>query len=78
MTHPSIKRGIYRHFKGHEYRVIGISYQSETLEPMVVYESLYDADEFPKGTLWVRPYAMFIEEVNVNGTTHPRFTFIAK
>lgn len=76
MTHPSIKPGIYRHFKGHQYRVIGISYHSETLEPMVVYQSLYDSEEFPKGTLWVRPFYMFTETIERNGRTIPRFEFV--
>ncbi len=77
MNHPSIKLGVYRHFKGHEYRVLGVAYHSENLEPMVVYQSLYDSEEFPKGTLWVRPLKMFIEEVEVDRVKQPRFAFIA-
>ena len=50
---------IYRHFKGKEYRVIGIASHSETLEPMVVYQALYG-----DGGLWVRPIAMFLEPVD--------------
>ncbi len=49
----SIKKGRYRHFKGGEYRVIGIARHSETLEEMVVYEALYG-----EGGLWVRPASM--------------------
>lgn len=36
-----IQPGIYRHFKGNRYEVIGIANHSETMEPMVVYRALY-------------------------------------
>ena len=61
-------RGKYVHYKGNEYEVIGVAKHSETLEPMVVYKALYG-----DGELWVRPYAMFFETVDVNGTEVPRF-----
>jgi len=41
---------------------------SETLEPMTLYRALYG-----QRGLWVRPAAMFLEEVEVNGTRQPRF-----
>ena len=53
-----LKPGRYRHFKGKEYRLIGIAKHSETLEPMVVYEPLYG-----QGGLWVRPAAMWSQTV---------------
>jgi hypothetical protein len=65
----SIQPGRYRHYKGNEYEVIGIASHSETLEPMVVYRKLYD-----DGGLWVRPAAMFAEQVVIDGKTLPRFT----
>ncbi len=64
-----IEPGRYRHYKGNEYEVIGIASHSETLEPMVVYRKLYD-----DGGMWVRPAAMFAEDVVINGRTQPRFT----
>lgn len=70
-----IKPGIYRHFKGMEYRVIGVGKHSETLEPMVVYEALYPN---PESKLWVRPLAMFTEEVERDGHREPRFTFVCE
>ena len=61
-------RGKYVHYKGNEYEVIGVAKHSETLEPMIVYKALYG-----DGELWVRPYAMFFEMVDVNGAEVPRF-----
>lgn len=63
-----LKPGKYRHFKGGEYELIGIAKHSETLEPMVVYRALYG-----EGGLWVRPAAMWTEEVARDGYRGPRF-----
>ena len=60
-----LKPGRYRHFKGNEYEVVGVAKHSETLEPMVVYRALYGTRE-----TWVRPYAMFMEEVD--GEKYPQ------
>lgn len=63
--------GLYRHYKGHDYRVLGLARHSETLEPLVVYRALYGEHD-----LWVRPHAMFLETVNHGGQTVPRFAFV--
>lgn len=63
--------GKYRHFKGGEYRVIGVARHSETDEKLVVYSPLYG-----KGGLWVRPLAMFEETVVHEGRKRARFEFI--
>ena len=63
-----IETGIYRHFKGGRYEVIGVAKHSETLEEMVVYRSLYG-----DGGIWVRPLAMWNETVERDGKTFPRF-----
>ena len=55
-------------FKGGRYRLVGYAKDSETLEPMCVYEALYDA-----GGLWVRPAKMFFENVDKPGYSGPRF-----
>jgi len=60
--------GKYHHFKGGEYKVIGIAKHSETLEEMVVYESL------DRAHLWVRPKAMFLDVIERDGKTMTRFT----
>jgi len=62
-------QGVYRHHKGKEYEVLGVAKHSETLEEMVVYKALYG-----EGALWVRPKAMFVEDVTLSdGTKVPRF-----
>jgi hypothetical protein len=49
--------------------VIGTVRHSETLEPMTLYRALYGE----KG-MWVRPAAMFNEDVVIDGIRQPRFT----
>ncbi len=66
-----IKPGKYRHFKGKEYRVLGIASHSETLEPMVIYQALYGNQG-----LWVRPAQMWTETVERDGYHGPRFIWI--
>lgn len=51
---------IYKHFKGHFYKVVAIGYDSECynednpkLSRMVVYQNV------DTGDCWVRPYQMF-------------------
>ena len=68
-----IKCGRYRHFKGNEYRVIGMAKHSETLEDMVVYQALYGEQG-----LWVRPAAMWTETVERPDYCGPRFIYIGK
>ena len=66
-----IRPGRWRHFKGNEYQVIGVAQHSETREPLVVYRALYG-----DGGLWVRPAAMWLETVERDGQTVPRFAYI--
>ena len=70
-----IRKGLYEHFQGKRYEVIGVGRHSETLEPMVIYKALYKGD-FPEGSLWVRPLAMFQETVSAGGKQVPRFRYI--
>ena len=69
-----VKKGVYRHYKGHEYRVHSIARHSETLEDYVVYEPMYKS----VSKLWIRPLSMFIETVDIDGKRVPRFEFIRK
>ena len=68
---PALPRpplGHYRHYKGGNYRLLGVVRHSETLEPLVLYRPL-DSDIGD----WVRPYAMFFEDVVIDGVRQPRF-----
>jgi hypothetical protein len=65
---PPLPPGRYRHYKGKDYEVLGVVRHSETLEALVLYRALYG-----DGGLWVRPYAMFVEPVLVEGHAVPRF-----
>ena len=67
---PTLRPGIYRHYKGKLYQVLEVARHSETLEPLVVYRTLYGRYD-----LWVRPYAMFTGTVTVDGITQPRFAW---
>jgi len=65
----SVQPGRYRHYKGNYYEVIGTARHSETDELLVVYRPLYG-----ERGLWVRPEAMFEEEVTVDGRLQLRFS----
>ena len=60
--------GLYRHYKGLHYEVLGTVRHSESLEALTLYRALYG-----ERGLWVRPAAMFIEEVTFEGIRQPRF-----
>jgi hypothetical protein len=67
----NVRPGIYKHFKGNFYEVIGIGLHSETQEPFVIYRALYGEYQ-----IWVRPAAMFLEHVIKDGYDGPRFTLV--
>ena len=67
---PHVEPGLYRHYKNKMYRVLGTALHSETLEPLVVYEALYENE---LGKLWVRPAAMFSETITLDDKPIPRF-----
>ncbi|WP_293660551.1 DUF1653 domain-containing protein [Rhodoferax sp. OV413] len=60
--------GRYRHYKGGLYQVLDTVRHSETCEPMTLYRALYGEQG-----LWVRPAAMFLETVVIDGLEQPRF-----
>ena len=66
-----IPLGRYRHYKNKEYTVLGIARHSETEEELVVYRQ-----EYGERGLWVRPKAMFLETVEIDGQRIPRFQHI--
>jgi len=63
-----VKKGIYRHYKGNFYKVVGTAVHSESLEDMVIYRALYG-----ERGMWVRPASMWNELVHVDGKTVHRF-----
>lgn len=65
---PLVRPGRYRHYKGNAYEVLGVARHSETGEWLVVYRP-----EYGERALWVRPAAMFAEDVVVDGCRRPRF-----
>jgi hypothetical protein len=69
---PLTAIGRYRHYKGGEYEVLGAVRHSETTEPLVLYLALYG-----ERGLWVRPHAMFFENIETDGVLQPRFARVA-
>jgi hypothetical protein len=67
----NLKLGRYRHFKGNEYEVLHVAKHSETGEDLVVYRALYG-----EHGVWVRPLAMFIEEIERDGRRVRRFEYV--
>lgn len=66
-----LKKGLYKHYKGNLYEVFMTAQHSETEEWMVVYKALYGQEG-----MWVRPYDMFVEKVEVDGRLISRFDFV--
>lgn len=66
-----LRAGIYEHYKGNRYKVLGLATHTETGEELAVYEALYG-----EGGLFVRPLAMFFEKVEVGGRLVPRFRYM--
>ncbi|WP_243073784.1 DUF1653 domain-containing protein [Microbacterium sp. SS28] len=71
-TSGSIEPGIYQHFKGERYEVVGTGRHTESGDELVFYRQLYGDYAF-----WVRPVAMFQEAVSRDGYEGPRFVRIA-
>ena len=67
----NLKKGLYKHYKGNMYQVYMTAQHSETQEWMVVYKALYGQ----KG-MWVRPYEMFVQKVEIEGVLKERFSFV--
>jgi predicted house-cleaning noncanonical NTP pyrophosphatase (MazG superfamily) len=72
---PSIVKGIYEHYKGNKYEVMGIGCNSETHVWYVVYKPVNIKDGQPD--IWVRPYEMFVGNVIINSVTIPRFKMLS-
>ena len=76
MESETLKLGeIYEHYKGKKYRTLNVVRHSETLEELVLYETLYENE---MGNLWVRPKNMFLEPILVNEKWVHRFRLLRK
>lgn len=71
MIDCELKTGVYRHFKGNEYEVLGIGYDCDTTEEMVIYKALYG-----EGKIWIRRKTEFCDMVERDGKIFKRFEFI--
>jgi len=70
-----IKLGTYKHFKGHTVEVIGVARNSENFEEeFVVYMHPHEGHD----QMWIRPKAMFLENVERDGYNGPRFEYIGE
>jgi len=77
MSENEVPCGIYQHYKvGDFYEVIGSARHSETCEEMVIYIALYNCKIYGRNQVWVRPKAMFIENVVHEEYMGPRFKLI--
>jgi hypothetical protein len=66
----NLKPGLYKHFKGGIYEVLGLARHSETLEELVLYQH--------DGEFWVRPKEMFFETIQRDGVIKKRFEFVGE
>lgn len=71
----AFKKGKYQHYKGAYYQVLDVVIHSETEQRLILYKPLYMQSD-GKQQLWVRPYEMFFEEVNISGQQIPRFRYV--
>ena len=70
MSSP-LPRGLYRHYKGKLYELLHTARHSETEEPLAVYRALYG-----DYGVWVRPLAIFAEEVETANGRVARFALV--
>lgn len=71
MKIKKIPLGVYEHYKGKHYKVIGVAKHSETLKEFIVYQALYGEHD-----LWIRPFEMFLETVDIGNKKVKRFKLI--
>ncbi len=64
---------VYQHYKGNSYTVLQVVFIEATMEPAVVYRANYD-----QRLVYVRPIAMWLEHVELEDKTVPRFRRIIK
>ena len=72
-TGQEIRLGIYQHYKGDFYELLGVCKHTETEDVFAYYRGLHGNYQ-----TWVRPLAMFLEIVEIKEIGKlPRFTYVA-
>ncbi|MEI8232965.1 MAG: DUF1653 domain-containing protein [bacterium] len=71
-----LKAGVYQHYKGNYYLVLGIARHDVTEEKLVVYVALYTAKPGPR--MSARPINVFFENIELDGKSVPRFRYIGQ
>lgn len=62
---------VVKHYKGGLYTVVGSAKHTETEDELVLYENINDTSK-----VWARPFSMFFDDVEVDGTIQKRFEVI--
>lgn len=73
---PPLESGLYEHYKGNKYRVLGVGRHTEVDEYFVVYSPVEKTPGKP--SIWLRPHSMFLETVEIDGQVVPRFRKIGE
>jgi hypothetical protein len=71
-----LRCGVYEHYKGKKYLVLGVARHTETGELMAVYVPLYELPDNEGVQMSVRPLEMFTGDVEIGPELRPRFRFI--
>lgn len=69
-----LKPGIYEHYKGGQYRLVGLAKLESTLEDVVIYEPL---SPNPVAKMFVRPLAEFTEVITRGSYHGHRFRYMS-
>ena len=76
----TIKLGKYKHYKGNFYEVYGLAVHTESEERLVLYKACYSLPkleaELGPAPYFVRPYEMFLEQIEIDGKLIDRFSFV--
>lgn len=72
----TIQTWLYQHYKGKHCEVIGVAKHSETGEELVIYKNCEDSASSGEIQLRARPLDLFIESVEVEGQSIPRFQYV--
>lgn len=75
MNKSDFKTGVYQHYKGVKYLVIGLAKHSGTMEDMVIYVCLYENKRSGQH-MWVRPLSEFGIDKEKDGKTIKNFEYI--